>query len=241
MNGWRAALWLGVWGWCGAVSPWLACGRSDGATPASSASGGDGNAPEPPPDHPLRVGERAPRARGLAHLGQRIGARDLSGVPVAVYFCPTHADPACRGLALGLKRRWLALTEVRAMVLGATQDDRVNARESALADALPFLLVSDPAGEFAKAWGHALEERRYPAQLVVYVVGADGVILQRLEAPQAEQVAAALRQAGGRQGAGREAPLASAGGAAPPAPGASGSQADESDHTVGEPQVDDLR
>lgn len=126
------------------------------------------------PGHLLAVGEAAPAFEGTAHTGMRVRLSSFLTRPVVVYFYAGDKSPDAVTEARAFRDAWLRLLPVSGMVLGVSTDDRVEHRDFATAEELPFLLVADESQKIARAFGVPSEGGR--SKRVTFVVGKDGKV-----------------------------------------------------------------
>jgi peroxiredoxin Q/BCP len=89
-----------------------------------------------------------------------------------VYFYPKDETPGCTKEACAFRDAWDGLAKKGVVLIGVSSD--TDASHKAFADhhKLPFLLVSDPNGDLAKAFGVPMKEGYIGRQS--FVVGPDG-------------------------------------------------------------------
>jgi peroxiredoxin Q/BCP len=142
------------------------------AAPATTAA----TAPEPLkvlstiPD--ITVGKAPPDFSATAHDGTRVHLAELKGKPVVVYFYPKDETPGCTKEACAFRDAWDGLVKKGVVLIGVSTDDATSHKAFADHHKLPFLLLSDPSGDLAKAFGVPMKDGYIGRQS--FVVGADG-------------------------------------------------------------------
>jgi len=171
-----------------------ACNRAStesGSAPASSSGAGASAAA----GGLLAVGASAPDIEATAQDGEKVKLADLRGKPVVVYFYPKDGTPGCTAEAQGIRDQWEPLKQTGAVVIGVSTDDAESHKAFAEKHSLPFLLLPDPDGNIAKAFGVPLTLGR--AKRVTFVIDKQGKIAkvypQVSPKGHAEELLAALR------------------------------------------------
>jgi peroxiredoxin Q/BCP len=116
---------------------------------------------KPPPDFSAR-----------AHDGTDVHLAALKGKPVVVYFYPKDETPGCTKEACAFRDAWNDLSAKGVVLIGVSGDTDASHKAFAEHHKLPFLLVSDPNGDLAKAYGVPFTAGYAGRQS--FVVGADG-------------------------------------------------------------------
>jgi len=126
------------------------------------------------PDGLVAEGSPAPPIDAVAHTGEHVSLAALRGKPVVLYFYPKDDTSGCTKEACEIRDAWQRFQEMGAVVLGVSTDD--NASHTAFADKykLPFLLLPDPGGAIAKAYGVPL--RIGLAKRVTFLIDRKGNI-----------------------------------------------------------------
>ncbi len=160
--------------------------RPSAEPPASSAASSESLLP---------VGSAAPNIEGVAQNGEAVKLAELKGRPVVVYFYPKDDTPGCTTEAKGMRDQWSALQGTQAVVIGVSTDNAESHRAFTQKYELPFLLLPDPDGKIAGAFGVPLHLGM--AKRVTFVIDKNGRIAKVFPAvsPQghAEEVLAVLR------------------------------------------------
>jgi peroxiredoxin Q/BCP len=177
-----------------ALAAFTACNRasSDSGSASASSTGASASAPA---DGLLAVGAAAPDIEATAQDGENVKLADLEGKPVVVYFYPKDDTPGCTAEAQGIRDQWESLKQTGAVVIGVSTDDADSHKAFAQKHSLPFLLLPDPKGDIAKAFGVPLTLGH--AKRVTFVIDKQGKIAKVFPsvAPKghAEELLAALR------------------------------------------------
>jgi peroxiredoxin Q/BCP len=119
------------------------------------------------------VGKPAPDFTQTAHDGTVVQLSKLRGKPVVVYFYPKDETPGCTKEACALRDSWQPIQKTGAVILGVSADTRDSHVAFASHHKLPFLLLSDPEGTLARAYGVpflGIHKRQ------TVVIGKDGVV-----------------------------------------------------------------
>jgi peroxiredoxin Q/BCP len=143
-----------------------ACTKSDPPKDGSSASA--------PQAGLAAEGSTAPAIETTAHNGQHVSLAALRGKPVVVYFYPKDDTPGCTKEACEIRDTWVKIKETGAVVLGVSTQDATSHVAFADKYKLPFLLLPDPDGVIAKAYGVPL--RLGLAKRVTFIIDANGKI-----------------------------------------------------------------
>jgi peroxiredoxin Q/BCP len=155
------------------MKPWVivACALA-ASLPACTKSEPQGSAAAP--QTLLAEGTPAPPIDVVAHNGEKVTLAALRGKPIVLYFYPKDDTPGCTKEACEIRDAWAKFQEAGAVVLGVSEDD--NASHVAFVDKykLPFLLLPDPSGNIAKAYGVPL--RMGMAKRVTFVIDRQGKI-----------------------------------------------------------------
>ncbi|ADI13325.1 peroxiredoxin [Truepera radiovictrix] len=102
----------------------------------------------------LQPGDRAPDFALRDASGRTVALRDLLGKgPVVVYFYPKDNTKGCTAQACAFRDHYLVFKEAGAEVVGISTDSEASHRAFAEQHDLPFILLSDPKGEVARAYG----------------------------------------------------------------------------------------
>lgn len=109
----------------------------------------------------LKEGDMAPDFCLESDEGKRVCLEDLRGRKVVLYFYPKDDSPGCTREALSFKEISDELEGLGATVIGISPDDVESHRRFKGKHGLPFLLLSDPDGAVARAFGAWGEKRMY--------------------------------------------------------------------------------
>lgn len=154
------------------------CQRSgDGnASAAPSAQGVSNTSARSNPGALLEVGAEVPRLQATAHTGEPVALGELRGKPIVVYFYPKDDTPGCTIEAQEIRDLWQEIQATAATVVGVSTDDADSHRAFADKHGLPFLLLPDPDGSIARAFGVPLENGR--ARRVSFVFDKQGKLVK---------------------------------------------------------------
>ena len=129
----------------------------------------------------LEVGDEAPAFTLTDHAGEPVSLADFAGRPVVVYFYPRADTPGCTVEACGFRDTWADYEAAGAAVVGISDDpvdDLAAFREK---HDLPFVLLSDPDGAVASAYGSYGEKTMFGRTFDgvfrnTYLVGPNGQV-----------------------------------------------------------------
>lgn len=164
--------------------------KTEGAQPASTPQGSGETAPGSAPadegagastaatgarrsDGLLAEGEQAPELAKNDHRGQAVDLRNLAGKPALIYFYPKDATPGCTKEACAFRDVWSKFETDGVLVLGVSADDNESHAAFAKEHSLPFGLIADEDGSWAKAFGVKVSGMGMPAR-VSFLIGRDG-------------------------------------------------------------------
>jgi peroxiredoxin Q/BCP len=111
-----------------------------------------------------------------------LSAQDQNGAPVAlrgrsepavVYFYPKDGTPGCTKEACAFRDAWKAFERAKVTVVGVSTDSRESHQQFAREHEIPFSLISDEDGTWAKAFG--VETTMGLASRVSFVISNDKV------------------------------------------------------------------
>lgn len=101
----------------------------------------------------LSTGAAAPELRGINQHGEDITLTSSGDTYTAVYFYPKDATPGCTKQACAVRDAWDQLNAARITVIGVSSDDVESHARFAKEHRLPFPLVADEDGAWARAFG----------------------------------------------------------------------------------------
>jgi peroxiredoxin Q/BCP len=108
--------------------------------------------PDVPPPF-LVVGTPLPALDGVDQNGSLHHLPDSAGHPVVVYFFPKDNTPGCTKEACAFRDAWQRYQQAGVVVYGVSRDDRASHGRFAREHHLPFPLIADTDGRWAKAFG----------------------------------------------------------------------------------------
>jgi peroxiredoxin Q/BCP len=100
----------------------------------------------------LPPGERS-NLRGKDQDGKDVELAALQGHCVVVYFYPKDSTAGCTKEACAFRDVWVKYQERHVSVLGVSNDDMASHRQFAGEHKLPFSLVADTDGSWARSFG----------------------------------------------------------------------------------------
>ncbi|MCS6782902.1 MAG: thioredoxin-dependent thiol peroxidase [Gloeomargarita sp. SKYBB_i_bin120] len=101
----------------------------------------------------LTVGQPAPPFSLVSGDGQTVTLAQFRGQWVVLYFYPRDNTPGCTKEACGFRDIYPALQQAQAVVIGISTDPPESHVKFSRKYNLPFLLLSDPDGQVARAYG----------------------------------------------------------------------------------------
>jgi len=99
------------------------------------------------------VGDKAPDFTLTADDGREVGLSDFRGQQVVIYFYPKADTPGCTKQACAVRDIYTQIEAENAVVIGISPDDPEDLVAFREKHDLPFILLSDPDHEVAKAYG----------------------------------------------------------------------------------------
>ena len=101
----------------------------------------------------LAPGDPAPKLTAAGHDGRIVDIGKLRGKTIIVYFYPKDGTPGCTTQACAFRDAWERFEEAGIQIVGVSSDDVASHQEFAREHGIPFPLISDEEGEWAKAFG----------------------------------------------------------------------------------------
>lgn len=101
----------------------------------------------------LQRGAPVPALSGTDQNGVKHSLAELGARPAVVYFYPKDATPGCTKEACAFRDAWDKYQAANVAVFGVSNDDRASHAEFASEHHLPFPLIDDSSGDWAKAFG----------------------------------------------------------------------------------------
>lgn len=101
----------------------------------------------------LKAGSAVPKLSGVDQNGivQNIAAGAQR--PLLVYFYPKDGTPGCTKEACAFRDVWQKFEQSQVRLLGVSRDDQRTHEQFANEYKIPFSLIADPDGKWAKAFG----------------------------------------------------------------------------------------
>jgi peroxiredoxin Q/BCP len=131
----------------------------------------------------LLEGKKAPLFELAGSDGKSHSLQDYAGKTVIIYFYPRDNTPGCTKEACGFRDLKPQLDGMGVVLLGVSKDS-MKSHDKFINDfGLPFVLLSDPAGEMMTAYGGYGEKMMYGKKTVgvirsTVVVGPDGKVVK---------------------------------------------------------------
>jgi peroxiredoxin Q/BCP len=101
----------------------------------------------------LPVGSSAPKLSGKDQDGATVQLQQENRGALLVYFYPKDATPGCTKEACAFRDTWAKFQNAGVQVLGVSNDSVASHEEFATEQKLPFKLIADEDGVWAKAFG----------------------------------------------------------------------------------------
>jgi len=101
----------------------------------------------------LAAGAPVPALQGVDQGGQRRSLEAERGRPFVVYFYPRDATPGCTAEACSFRDVWKRYEQAGIGVYGVSSDDAASHKKFADEQRLPFPLIADADGSWARAFG----------------------------------------------------------------------------------------
>jgi peroxiredoxin Q/BCP len=154
----------------------------------------------------LAAGTPAPDVSAQNQDGKIVRIAELKGRPVLVYFYPKDDTPGCTKEACSLRDSYGRYQALGAIVLGVSRQDAASHRAFREKYHLPFDLLVDEDGSFAKAFGVETMPIVGFHKRQSVLIGSDGKVLRFFEsvdpATHSAEVLSALAEDKGAAGAG---------------------------------------
>lgn len=106
-------------------------------------------------------GKPAPDFSATLADGRSLNLKDLRGKIVVLYFYPRDHTPGCTREASDFRDVYPELQAIGAEVIGVSRDSIASHRRFSEKHGLPFMLISDPSGDIARAYGVLAEKVLY--------------------------------------------------------------------------------
>ena len=126
----------------------------------------------------LPVGTAVPDVSAPNQDGKVIRIADLKGKPVLVYFYPKDDTPGCTKEACTLRDDYAHFTQAGAVILGVSRQDAESHKAFRAKYHIPFDLLTDKDGDFAKAFGVETMAIIGFHKRQSVLIGADGKVLK---------------------------------------------------------------
>jgi thioredoxin-dependent peroxiredoxin len=127
------------------------------------------------------VGQRSPEVVFRGEQGAEVKlAQYLGKKTVVLYFYPKDETPGCTAEACSFRDSYEDFKAAGAEVIGVSADDEASHAQFKAHHRLPFVLLSDPGGVAAKAFG-VKKTFGLIAGRVTFVIDRDGVVQHRFD------------------------------------------------------------
>lgn len=127
----------------------------------------------------LGVGARVTPLRGEDQHGRIVVLSFPAANPTVVYFYPKDSTPGCTREACAFRDVWRKYQARQISVIGVSSDDVASHASFAEEHELPFPLIADEGGEWARAFGVPSVAGFHSR--VTFLVGRDGRVLKTYE------------------------------------------------------------
>jgi peroxiredoxin Q/BCP len=123
----------------------------------------------------LEIGSRLPDFETTTTLGRTLGAAELAGSPVVVFFYPKAFTPGCKREVRAFVEHFDAFRSLGARIIGVSMDDHSRQCEFAEDLGVEFALVADADGVMTSLFG---VERAFlqAAKRVTFVFDEEGIL-----------------------------------------------------------------
>lgn len=128
----------------------------------------------------LGVGAPVPALQGRDQHGNLVVLSFPTTHPTVVYFYPKDSTPGCTKEACAFRDVWRRYEERGIRVIGVSSDDVESHRAFAEEHHLPFELIADESGDWARAFGVSSTFGLYSR--VTFLIGRDGRVSKTYEA-----------------------------------------------------------
>lgn len=122
----------------------------------------------------LPAGSSVPALRAMDHLDHPVDLGAEQGHVLVLFFYPKDGTPGCTKEACSFRDVWSRYEAAQVRVIGVSSDDAASHKQFAQEHQLPFSLVSDTSGEWARAFGVTSTFGMYSR--VTFVIGSDGKV-----------------------------------------------------------------
>jgi peroxiredoxin Q/BCP len=129
----------------------------------------------------LGPGEAAPDVAAKNQDGKLVRVSDFKGQLVVIYFYPKDDTPGCTTESCNLRDRYTEIRKMNAVVLGVSRQDAESKKKFIAKYKLPFDLLADENGEFAKAFGVGSIFGLGFTKRQSFLIGKDGKIIKFYE------------------------------------------------------------
>lgn len=124
----------------------------------------------------VKVGDLAPEFSLVSQKGEKISLKDYQGKKnVVLYFYPKDDTPGCTAESCAFRDSYEVFQKVGAEVIGVSSDSSESHQRFASKHRLPFILLSDPAGQIRKRYGVSSTLGLIPGR-VTYVIDKAGIV-----------------------------------------------------------------
>lgn len=159
----------------------------------------------------LAPGAAVPNLAARNQDGKMIRISDFKGKFVLLYFYPKDETPGCTKEACSFRDEYASIKKLNAVVLGVSRQDEKSHRKFIAQHKLPFDLLVDADGSFAKAFGVSTMPIVGFHKRQSVLIGPDGKVLHFYESvdpnKHVQEVIADIQKATSR-GKASEAPSA---------------------------------
>ena len=101
----------------------------------------------------LKVGSSVPLLDGIDQHGVNQSTASNGSQPLVVYFYPKDGTPGCTKEACAFRDVWSRFEQKGVRLLGVSRDDLMSHAKFAEEQRIPFALIADRDGSWAKAFG----------------------------------------------------------------------------------------
>lgn len=131
----------------------------------------------------IKEGARAPAFTLYDATGAKVALKDFKGTNLIVYFYPRDATPGCTKEACAFRDLMSEFSELGFSVVGISPDNASSHQKFISAQALNFLLLSDPEKTVMAKYGAFGEKMMYGKKTMGVIrstvwIGPDGKVLK---------------------------------------------------------------
>ena len=129
----------------------------------------------------IAIGDQAPDFTLPTDGGGSVTLSALRGKPVVLYFYPKDDTSGCTAEACGFRDSFPDFGRTGAVVIGVSRDSAASHDKFKQKHGLPFILVSDAAGEVTERYGVWIEKSMYGRKYMgidrsTFLIDGEGIV-----------------------------------------------------------------